>query len=167
MLTRGRWAPYLCSGAHVGVRWWLSLQEDDVWWQSCPKHTSKVRVRNLLKLKQSLAHAATVQNPVLCCHKFSVISLTLVWIVCAARLPFLPVGNCVSLLLLHWDSPALGAGNAGALLICQNDMSCSQKKVWFQHLSKKWSCSTKEFTWLLWKKLSAGLWHTRHKLNHN
>lgn len=106
MLRRRRWAPHLCSGAHVGVCWWLSLQ-GDVWWQSCPKHRSRVHVRNLLKSKQSLAHAAAAPNPVLCCHKFSVIILMLVWIGCAARLPFLPVGNSVSLLLSHWDSPAL------------------------------------------------------------
>lgn len=109
-MLRRRRAPYLCSRAHVGVCWWLSLQEHDVWWQSCPKHTSKVRFRNLLKLKKSLAHAVAVQNPALCCHKFSVISLMLVWIVCAARLSFLPAGNHCSYYTespQHWELVAL------------------------------------------------------------
>lgn len=166
MLRRRRWAPHLCSGAHVGVCWWLSLQ-GDVWWQSCPKHRSRVHVRNLLKSKQSLAHAAAAPNPVLCCHKFSVIILMLVWIGCAARLPFLPVGNSVSLLLSHWTPQHWCTTYLPEWYELLTKKKEKKKKSNFSICQRNEAAQQKSSLDCFEKKLSAGLWHTRHKLNHN
>jgi len=83
--------------------------------------------------------------------------------VCADRLPFLTVGNFALLLLLYRESQSWKL-LAVALVhyFFARMVRAAHKIVWFQHLSKKRSWSTKEFIWLLWKKLSAGLWHTRH-----
>lgn len=123
--------PWCSIAVFQGTRWCVLvtvMQENNV----CDNLAQSTRAKFTLGTRLNWSKAWHTQqqfkNPVLCCHKFSVISLMLVWIGCAARLPSLPAGNSVSLLPLHWESPALGAGNTGAPLICQNDMSCSQKK---------------------------------------